>query len=259
MILDIKKRYYHIIPGRLRMELYGIYENPERAEKFVEIFSTIEGVTSVKTSLSRGCILLNYNEELISVDQLLPLLMKYEEVAWKLDHQNKVGICFETDQDVEEQVAATTEMANVLPFNPTMPKQQGHKENLPLPLTLSIAGLGALGIKQLFCGRSALARHPVLFYLSSAFAVATGYPFFRRGIQQMQNRRGALVDFVLGTSSLALALVRENLVVLAGLSLLQYLNWKRRDEVRNNWLDEPTVSPEIHRYSKRAGTLGIMG
>jgi magnesium-transporting ATPase (P-type) len=258
MILEMKKRYYHITPGRLRMELYGIYENPERAEKFIEIFSTIEGVTSVKTSVSRGCILLNYNEDIISVDQLLQLLMKFEEVAWKLDNQNNNGICFETEQDVEEQVAATTEATNVLPFNPTMPKHQEHKGNVPLPLTLSVAGLGALGIKQLFWGRSALARHPIPFYLSSAFAVATGYPFFRRGIQQMENRRGALVDFVLGASSLALALVRENLVVLAGLSLLQYLNWKRRDEVRNNWLDEPTVSPEIHRYTKRAGTLGII-
>ncbi|QGQ46163.1 cation-translocating P-type ATPase [Metabacillus sediminilitoris] len=258
MILEMKKRYYHITSGRVRMELYGIYENPERAEKFIEIFSTIEGVTSVKTSISRGCILLNYNEELISIDYLLPLLMKFEEVAWKLDNKHKEGISFETDPDVEAQVAATSEMANVLPFTSNMPKQQVPKDNVPLPLTLSVVGLGALGLKQLFLGRSALARHPVLFYMSSAFAVATGYPFFRRGIQQMQNRKGALVDFVLGASSLALALVRENLVVLAGLSLLQYLNWKRRDEVRNNWLDEPTVSPEIHRYTKRAGALGII-
>ncbi|MFY4776581.1 HAD-IC family P-type ATPase [Metabacillus sp. RGM 3146] len=258
MGIEMKNRYYHILPGRLRMELYGIYDNRDRAEKFEGIFSTIEGVTSVKTSVSRGCILIHFIEGIISIHQLLPLLKKFEEVAWKLDNENKAHKCDEIDNDVNEQVAVTAEVTKVLPFTSEMPKHQKHNEKVPLSLTLSVAGLGALGLKQLFWGRSLLARHPIPFYLSSAFAVATGFPFFRRGIQQMQKRRGALVDFVLGASSLALALVRENLVVLAGLSLLQYLNWKRRDEVRNNWLDEPTVSPDVEKYTKRAGMIGII-
>ncbi len=49
-------------------------------------------------------------------------------------------------------------------------------------------------------------------------------------------------DLVLGIGTLALALARENIIVLAGLSLLNYLNWKR---------SQANINEETDSYKER--------
>ncbi|SFI81140.1 ATPase, P-type (transporting), HAD superfamily, subfamily IC [Paenibacillus sp. UNC496MF] len=127
---------------------------------------------------------------------------------------------------------------------------------VPLPLAVAMGGLLALGAKQLAFGRSALAEKPGLFYMSGAVAAVTGYPFLRRGFDRFAASRKLNADLVLGTAALGLALFRESLVVLGGLTVLQYMNWQRsRLGVRD--MDEQPLSPEIRAYSERAGRLGF--
>ncbi|GAA3406929.1 hypothetical protein GCM10020370_35970 [Paenibacillus hodogayensis] len=129
------------------------------------------------------------------------------------------------------------------------------KANVPLPLALAMGGLVALGVKQLLFGKSSIARSPLPFYLSGAIAVVTGYPFLKRGIGQLGRDQRINADLILGTGALALALIRENLVVLAGISILQYVNWKRS---RLGVGGQPIpLSPEIRDYSEKAGKLGV--
>ncbi len=144
---------------------------------------------------------------------------------------------------------------------PSLPGTEHTKsaENIPLPLALSMGGLAVLGAKQLFMGRSSLAGSPVpFFYLSALVSVLTGYPFLKRGIQTFSEKKTINSDLVLGTSALALALIRENLVVLAGLSLLQYVNWRRCNSVICGH-QTIALSPEIQSYSEKAGKLGMIG
>ena len=68
-------------------------------------------------------------------------------------------------------------------------------------------------------------------------------------------------DLVLGIGTLALALARENIIVLAGLSLLNYLNWKRSQANINEETDsykERILSPEIKAYSERQSKWGML-
>lgn len=116
---------------------------------------------------------------------------------------------------------------------------------MPLPLTLSMGGLAVLGAKQQLLGRSALARSPAPFYLSAGLSVITGYPLLRRGFQSFAKERKWNADLLLGIGALALALVRENLIVLAGIGLLQYVERKRNQSAANR---SPAVLPhEINR------------
>ena len=47
--------------------------------------------------------------------------------------------------------------------------------------------------------------------------------------------------------------------MLAGLSLIQYLNWKREKSVKNELMDQEFVSEEIEAYSRRSAKLGFIG
>ncbi|HWO95057.1 MAG TPA: HAD-IC family P-type ATPase [Bacillus sp. (in: firmicutes)] len=257
-----KKRFYQILPGRLRFELFGLRNEMELAQKFESVFSTIEGVTFVKASSDTGKVLISFDENKTSIETLTLYIKKVEEVLFKkqvgqtvVHNGNEVQV---KEEVVYKEVAASTEAAVYSSYFDTVPytKKRDEEERVPLPLLLSVGGLGILGAKQLFTGRSALARHPIPFYLSSLIAVSTGYPFFKRGLHKFEQNKKVNTDLLLGASSLALALVRENLVVLAGMSILQFLNWKRKNE-HGDIMDEPYVSPKVEAYSERMGRLGL--
>ncbi|WP_036724161.1 hypothetical protein, partial [Paenibacillus forsythiae] len=109
-------------------------------------------------------------------------------------------------------------------------------------LAIAMGGLLALGTKQLISGKSALSASPVPFYMSGLVAAITGYPFLRRGFSRLTGQGKLSPDLILGTAALGLALVRENLVVLGALSILQYVNW-RRSRIGLADTDQP-LSPE---------------
>ncbi|MFC3884026.1 HAD-IC family P-type ATPase [Bacillus songklensis] len=259
--MAFKKRSCHVLPGRLRFELFGLKNNIEIAKKFELIFSSIEGVTYVRANWNTGKVLILFDEQRTSVAILTLYIKKVEEVLFKkqfeqLNEQNEIEA---KEEHVYKEVAAMAEPtvnSSYFEVMPYAPKTQTDDERVPLPLALSVTGLGALGMKQLFVGRSALARHPLPFYASSFIAVSTGYPFIKRGLQKLERNKKLNIDLLFGASSLALALIRENLIVLAGISVLQFLNWKRKRE-HHDILDQPYVSPKVERYSKRMSRLGL--
>jgi Ca2+-transporting ATPase len=149
------------------------------------------------------------------------------------------------------------ELLNPLEPKSSMPTLEP-KEKVPISLAIAMGGLAVLGAKRLFLGKSALAGSPVPFYMSGLISVVTGYPFLRRGIESFSQNKKWNSDLLLGTSALALALVRENLVVLAGLSMLQFVNWKR-SQLALGPGQENRLSPDIQSYSEKAGKWGLIG
>ena len=122
-----------------------------------------------------------------------------------------------------------------------------------------MTGLGVLGLKQLFFGRSILAGHPVPFFIAAALSVSTGYSFIKKRLKKLSRNPRMNIDLLLSASAFTLALIRENLIVLAGLCLIQYLNWKREKSVKNELMDQEFVSDEIEAYSQRSAKLGFIG
>ncbi|AIE60747.1 cation-translocating P-type ATPase [Bacillus methanolicus] len=281
MEIHIKKRSYHVISGRLRMELYGLKDDADVALRFKQVFPSIKGILHLEASIITGKILIQYDESVLSLGQLCCFISQFEEMLF----QHSFEINYEDDRSSRENYSSLTdpiaysEIAATYDFSIGENGQWRSPQNIvgsflskvpqrarapadnkvPLPLALSVAGLGILGIKQLFFGRSMLARHPVPFYLAAVLSVSTGYPFIKRRLQKLWREKKFNLDLLLSASALALALIRENLVVLASISLIQYLNWKRRKSVENELLNQEYISKEIESYSRQATKLGLMG
>ena len=73
-----------------------------------------------------------------------------------------------------------------------------------------MTGLGVLGLKQLFFGRSILARHPIPFYIAAALSVGTGYSFIKKRLKNLSKKNQRLhIDWLLTASALTLALIQR--------------------------------------------------
>ncbi|MDR3584063.1 MAG: HAD-IC family P-type ATPase [Desulfosporosinus sp.] len=256
------------LPGRVRIEVYGLKHNLALAQQIIEQLGRSEGIERISPCIDTGRLLLVFSEQKTSVEEIIDKLRLLEASA--LD--NSINKQTRITEQAYKEVAVTTNdggnlaslnlshdpqlltLANLRSESPTQVVQTEIKNTqLPLPLTLTVGGLGVLGIKQLFWGKSALARSSSAFNLAALVAVASGYSYFKRDAFQGQVKR-INPEFLLGASALALALVRENLVVLAGLSIMQFLKWKR-DQVNLGSVNRPAIPPEIKSYSEKTSKL----
>lgn len=271
--MHCKDRFLRALPGRVRIEICGLKGNRAVAEEIMNAFSRCNGILKAEPCAVSGRLLVVYDERQITLQHIFQLIRDVEgrktlQTASMSEPAPVQHEYAETDggQTVSEMGHAKQEAAaaleSVLPDDMrTVPQKQESPVNepyskLPLPLALSMGGLAVLGVKQLITGRSALARSPAPFYLSALVSVVTGYPFLKRGIQTYAEKKQLNSDLLLGTSALALALLRENLVVLAGMSILQYVNWRRSQSALQG--QEIVLSPEIRRYSEQAGKWGAV-
>ncbi|MDB5055322.1 MAG: family hydrolase [Bacilli bacterium] len=217
-----KSRDLHILPGRIRLSIIGLKGSIPMAELLLKQFSQLNGIQKIEPSILTGRLLLVFDENCISTQQILHIV-----------HSIEAG---------SQEIAVTSE---------------SKRKAIPLPLALSMGGLAVLGAKRIFWGQSTLAKSALPFYLSGLVSVLSGYPFLKRGVKQFSQDSKFNFDLLLGTSALALALVRENVVVLAGLSILQYINWQR-SQTELELIQNVYLSPEIEAYSHKASKWGMI-
>lgn len=265
-----KQRHIRKLPGRVRVEVFGLKHNVPLAKQIIELLGRCEGIEMVSPCINTGRSLILFSEQKISVAAIIEKLMIIEASLPAITLHNQSQI---TEQAYNEVAVATVEgedlesstknynphifsLSNLRTVNPNPVIQSGIKKaQIPLPLTLSVGGLGILGIKQLFWGRSALARSSTAFNLAAMLAVVSGYSYFKRDLSQTQHK-WVNPEFLIGTSALILALVRENIVVLAGLSIMQYLKWKR-EQLNLGRVNRP-LSPEIESYSQKTSKMSTL-
>ncbi|MBC8081010.1 MAG: HAD-IC family P-type ATPase [Gorillibacterium sp.] len=279
-----RSRIIHIYPGRIRLEFPGL-QYSKHTEMFLrQELGSLSGVSKTEVSAITGRVLVIYDEQRTSECQLLHHLelleSKYtgyhqDEESTSVSLDNPVHI---TDERESLDEAAISMITSELPKQtsvhtklfldsravpevckpfPVLTKPQSvSSSNVPLPLTVAICGLMVIGTKQLILGKSALANSSLPFYMSGLLAAVTGYPFLRRGLTRFTEQGNLNPDLILGTAALGLALLRENLLVLGSLSILQYINWKRSQAGLGD-VDSRSLSPEIQAYSERTGRWGI--
>jgi len=271
-ILFNRSTHRHIrkLPGRVRIEIYGLKHNLSLARQIVEHLSQSEGIEMVSPCVDTGRLLIMFNEQSISVEEIFIKLHLIEMSVLDNSFSNQTQIA----EQVYKEVAATTSeggnlASSTIKNNPqiwripdlksVIPKyiaQSGITgTQIPLPLTLTVGGLGFLGIKQLLWGKSALARSSTAFNLAALVAVASGYSYFKRDASK--GKKLVTPELILGASALALALVRENLVVLAGLSIMQFLKWKR-DQAKLGSVNNSTIPAEIKSYSDKTSRVSTL-
>ena len=265
------QRHIRKLPGRARIEVYGLKHNLTLAQQIMERLGRSEGIERVSPCVHTGRLLLVFSEQQISIEEIIDKLRLIEVSA--LDN----SLCIQaqiTEQAYNEVAATTIEGGNLASSNinhdlhrltipnlkmvsPNQIVQTGiNNTKLPLPLTLTVGGLCVLGVKQLFWGKSALARSSSAFNLAALVAVTSGYSLLKSDSSKAQNK-WMNPEFLIGASALALALVRENLVVLGGLSILQYVKWKR-DQLHLGSANRPAISSEIKSYSQKTSKVSTL-
>lgn len=286
-----RDRFIRIMPGRIRVEFFGLLHSKETEISLAQTFANIRGVKKAEPSSATGRILIIFEERQISGSELLRYLEELElersgqrheasaapqsdapaanEGSIEADPEAEIArreaavgleAAPDTFDSIEENTSSSSDSNGVPESLRTIPiavsPRSASPPGVPLPLAVAMGGLVVLGAKQLFFGRSALARSPIPFYLSGLVAVVTGYPFLRRGFSRLAEEKKLNPDLLLGTAALSLALVRENVVVLAAMSILQYVNWKR-SQIGITGTETDPLSPEIRAYSEKAGKLGV--
>ncbi|MCZ8515642.1 HAD-IC family P-type ATPase [Paenibacillus filicis] len=282
-----KKRFIRMLPGRIRMEFYGLLHNPEAESRLKQALAALPGVTNAEPSSRTGRLLLLYDEKRIAPAELLRQIEALErglaaEPEPVMNEETVSGGKLPEEPAAPESPAARMEAAAASetrsgpgpvaskglpagdwnrPFthrglSASASSGRASPPAVPLPLALAMGGLVVLGGKQLLFGKSALARSPVPFYLSGLISVLTGYPFLRRGLHRFTENKKLNSDLLLGAGALGLALVRENLVVLGAISLLQYVNWRQSRLGLPSGGEEP-LPANISAYSEKAGRWGI--
>lgn len=258
--MAFKERFIRSLPGRLRIEIYGLKGDAAFARKIEDFFyKKIERV-NVSACPFTGRALFQYDAAVVSAHVLCRLLQQLEEEQYMARH-SKFG------EGLDEQVVLEAASAAVLTADApeqisehfrAIPVDKGEQEDQPpVILTASVVGMGVLGAKQLFMGRSQLARSTGLFSAAGILSVVSGYPILKQGFQRFSHERRVNGDLVLGAAALGMALMRENLLVLAGISALQFLQWQRTKHLSKETDSAQYVSSQTKTYARRATTLGF--
>ncbi|MDN4594599.1 cation-translocating P-type ATPase [Polycladomyces subterraneus] len=253
-------RCIHALPGRIRVLVSSCKGNQKKASELAAFLTGQIGIQKVNPCFVTGSMLIFYDPTQLTKDRVMELILSALQrnsadmsvsVSEKRPVVDSSQVCHRAKVEVAASATPLLDDQSTVGIDTV----QSHRTT-PLPLTVSLLGLGAIGAKQAYMGKSALARGMVPFYLSSLISVATGYPFLKRGLQKLRVRKKWNTDLILGTAAFALALVRENLVVLAGLSIIQYINWKYHQNRKEDPNTFDYVSSDIQDYSRRAEKWG---
>ncbi|GIM46315.1 hypothetical protein DNHGIG_18640 [Collibacillus ludicampi] len=242
------ERFMRLLPGRVRIQIYGLKKNLLMKRQILHQFSQLEGVLQIAPSVDSGRCLFIFDPKKTSFDRIYKQIVLLEEQTFHIERSVRTAV---------KEVAATSAAVaqNVSAVPPMTGRIPGKR--VPLESALSLGGLGVLSVKQIMTGGpSVLSRHPTAFYLSGFVSILTGYPFFTR--YTYSKKRKKMFDWVFACTFI-LALIRENLVVLAGLSILQYLIWKRGQAIGQEKRQSSVSlhSPVIRQYSERAEKWGF--
>ncbi|BAU28734.1 P-type E1-E2 ATPase [Aneurinibacillus soli] len=258
--ITFKERFIRSLPGRLRIEVYGLKGDAAFARKIETFFHINIEHMNVSACPFTGRVLLQYDAAKVSAHTLCRLLQQLEEEQY-VDRHSK----FEEGPD--KQTVLETASAAVLTADApeqisehfrAMPVDKREPEDKPpIILTASVAGLGVLGVKQLLMGRSQLARSAGLFSAAGILSIVSGYPILKKGFGRFSREGRVNEDLVLGAAALGLALVRENLLVLAGISAIRFLQWQRTKHLGQETDSAQYVSSQTKAYASRATKLGF--
>jgi Ca2+-transporting ATPase len=268
-----QERYLRVYPGFIRTEIQGLLNNATNQSIIHSELNQLVGITNVKACTLTERVQIRFESQKITVEDICKKLATLEK--YLLEYMNR-SRSSETVQPknpasslANQEVAATGEFGSPRDLFFKVPEyfraidkhRENNKRNIPWGLALSLGGLAVLGTKQLLVGSSALVGNPWLFVASSALSVITGYPFLKRGFRQLTQRKKWNSDLILGVASLSLAFVGENLLVLSGLSILQYIYWKH-DQLEQGTtsveeFEDRYFNPAIKKYYNQIGKIAF--
>src|ERR1700730_13968320 len=76
----VKKRFVRLLPGRIRIEVYGLLQNTNMANKLMQSFIAAPGVIKVDPCSLTGRMLLLYDERNISASDIFRIIFAVEQL-----------------------------------------------------------------------------------------------------------------------------------------------------------------------------------
>lgn len=179
----------HYLPGRLRLELLGLRDNPQLAAQISQAAGELKGVYQVQASTQTGRLLILFDESLLQLSEIVHLLL---------------GLIPITIQPGEPPYTGDMSRA----------RRPQEPEDLPLGQQIFNVALGGgvlayLGLKHWLVGRTPLAEHPQLFNLAAVTTIVSGYPVLCSGLQGLARGR-VNYDLVLSALAIGTSLARES-------------------------------------------------
>lgn len=271
MVHSLSHRFIRIFPGRMRIEVFGLKRNRALAHILSSQLQSCPGIKSALPCVDTGRVLIYYDPDVIAPAHIVQAIINTEnitknsildlqtlkrpetgEVAATIDETQQVSVLNSYNYDNIQALSSIVPSA----IQPYAHNNGVRQSTVPIPLALSVTGAAFLGIRQLFLGRSVLAISPALFNLSALVSVISGYPIFKRKYLSVTSKTKLNPDYLLGGAALGLALLRENIIVLAGLSLLEFMKWKKsRDPLLAR--EKVIIPPEIKAYCENTGRANL--
>ncbi|MCL6600145.1 MAG: hypothetical protein K6T81_15615 [Alicyclobacillus macrosporangiidus] len=230
------------LPGRLRVAVPWIYDEPVRAYRLQMQLEQTPGIRSVRCNPQTGRALILFDEARVSHVQIVRCIE-----AWIIQWQQS------QTQAPGAEVAASLE-AGTRAYA-TSPAVQSRDNPYRVPVIASSVLLGALALKRLILGRSALALSPITFWASAGLSIVAGYPALRRGVENLVQGQSVTPDLWLGLASLSMAAVRENLValsVITAVNLAMYQRYTLFSGAEDTWL-----KPQLDKHSRNMSRLSL--
>ncbi|MGZ4163964.1 MAG: HMA2 domain-containing protein, partial [Tumebacillaceae bacterium] len=254
----------HRLPGRIRLEIAGMRHQPILAYKMEQALSGIAGILEINCSPSTGRALIRLQENLISAEQVIERIERALSTSTHTyEAQSTVAATSEAEAPPSSSLLRGLQQLLPRQFQPIQQTEAPQHTSLHmthnpyrLPMLASVSSLGVLGIKRLLIGRSALAIAPVPFYLAAAGSIIAGYPALRRATERPLHQKGVNPDLVLGAVALGFAVLRENLLALSAITILNIAMYRRHRVVQTP--EATHLPPEMERYSRNMTRAGFL-
>lgn len=226
--------YTHMTKGRLRRDVLGM-RNSFGIARIVEIeLSSIAGVCHIKTNVLTGRVLILFDPERLTHDELISILegiqsSNNKKAMHKDYHKRNVDIgkdledgspsprilhkCKDRDKGIKVR-----EKRQKLPIEDT-----GHSIRQQI-IRLCITGviLVFLFVKRRFIGPGRLYMSSRLLGLSAITTIVAGYPIFRNGLAGLTGRDRLNIDTLITVATIATIVLRESLTGLVVVWLIDF-------------------------------------
>jgi Ca2+-transporting ATPase len=229
----------HRLPGRLRIAVPWINDEPVKAYRLQTKLEQIPGIRSVQCNPHTGRALILFDEASVSHAHIVQCIE-----AWMTQWDQPRA------QAPAAEVAATLEAGTGV--YAAYPVVSARDNPYRIPAIASSVLLGGLVLKRLFSGPSALALSPITFWASAGLSIVAGYPALRRGIENLLQGQTARPDLWLGLANLSMSAMRESLVslsVVTAVNLAMYQRYTHLSQPQDTWL-EPTLGQHTRKISR---------
>lgn len=187
------------LPGRMRVRIKGLRGNWYFAEAIESTLKKNEKIFGIKANPQTGKALILFDSRQVSINSF------YQEIVESVD--NMISTAVSTKNRKFHGKSLDRKHKNTKVFEP---------EDLPIQsqiskVTLSGGLLLALTAKRIFFGKSSMARSALINNLAAVTTIATGYPIFRSGLENLIKRRKLNNDFLISAATVVSLLLKESI------------------------------------------------